>query len=269
MSVLSLTDIRVVRAGRSVLTDVALTVNAGETVGVVGISGAGKSTLMRVALGLQRPDAGEVRWGLINPYGTNASSVRRARRHLGAVFQQPAASLDPRSLLGESLAEPLRTHAPTMTRAERQSMVGQALTSVGLPAAYAGRLPAQLSGGEAQRAAIARALILRPAFVVLDEPTSALDASAAAGLLNLIGDLSRAVGTAFLIVSHDLAAVGQVARRLVVLDDGRVVEQGETDACYRMPRSSVLARMLAAIGGRPSEARADRHAQDGAPYTGQ
>jgi len=247
MSVLSLRSVGVQREARALLAEVSLDVAAGETVGLVGESGAGKSTLVRVALGLERPQSGTVRWGVDDPWALSAAARRAARARRGAVFQQPAASLNPRRMIGESIAEPLLTHVRALSAREGQDRVAAALAQVGLPGAFAARWPDALSGGEAQRVALARALILKPALVILDEPTSALDASAAASILNLMGELTRDAGTAFLIVSHDLAAVAYVARRCLVLEAGRLVADGETDALYASASTPSLSRLLNAL----------------------
>ena len=246
MSVLSLAAVSVQRGSRALLAEVSLDVAAGETVGLVGESGAGKSTLVRVALGLERPHSGTVRWGIDDPWALSTAARRAARARLGAVFQQPAASLNPRRLIGASIGEPLLAHARALSARERQDRVAAALAQVGLPGQFAARWPDALSGGEAQRVALARALILKPALVILDEPTSALDASAAASVLNLMGELTRESGTAFVIVSHDLAAVAYVARRCLVLEAGRLVADGETDALYASATPPALSRLLAA-----------------------
>jgi len=190
--------------------------------------------------------------GTGNPFFTTdtGAALRAARRRVAAVFQQPTSSLDPRRRVADSVGEPLVTHEPALSSVERTQRVAAALERVGLSPALGARRPHEISGGEAQRVALARALIAQPSLVVLDEPTSALDASAAAGVLNLIRDLAAARGVAFLIVSHDLAAVAHVAERVVVVDDGRVVETGPTAACFAAPSSAALARLLTASGGR-------------------
>jgi len=250
VSVLSLHGLTVRRGTKVLVEDVSFAVAAGETVGLIGRSGAGKSTLVRAALALDRPSGGRVRWGEIDPHGLSGAALRAARRRVAAVFQQPTSSLDPRRRVADSVGEPLVTHEPALSSVERTQRVAAALERVGLSPALGARRPHEISGGEAQRVALARALIAQPSLVVLDEPTSALDASAAAGVLNLIRDLAAARGVAFLIVSHDLAAVAHVAERVVVVDDGRVVETGPTAACFAAPSSAALARLLTASGGR-------------------
>ncbi len=246
MSALRVEGVTVWREGRCLLDRVSFAVGAGETVGLVGPSGAGKTTLLRVALALERPTEGALYWGDQQPWALRAAALRGARRHVGVVLQQPAASLDPRRTVFESVAEPLDTHAGPLRAAVRRARVLRALDRVGLAASLASRLPRAVSGGEAQRIAIARALIVEPSLVLMDEPTSALDPSAAASLLNLIADLCGQQTVAFLIVSHDLAAVGALARRLLVLDAGRLVADGPTDSLYAAPPCAALAAALAA-----------------------
>jgi ABC-type glutathione transport system ATPase component len=251
VSVLQLTDVTVRRGTKTLLDAVTFSVAGGETVALIGRSGAGKSTAVRIALALERPTAGEVRWGDVTPHRLSARALRLARRRVAAVFQQPTSSLDPRQSLSASVGEPLSVHEPGLSRADRQARIDAALERVGLSRALGLRRPNEISGGEAQRVALARALIAQPSLVVLDEPTSALDASAAAGVLNLIRELADERGVAFLIVSHDLAAVAHVAARVAVLEAGRLVESGPTAACFAAPASSALASLLAASAGGP------------------
>jgi ABC-type glutathione transport system ATPase component len=244
VSALALRHVRVQRGGHTLVDGVSLEVGVGETVGLIGRSGAGKSTLVRVALALEAPAAGQVGWGGVDPHALAPAALRRARRHVAAVFQQPATSLDPRRTVAHSVAEPLATHEGTLGETERTQRVLAALARVGLAPSIAARRPAQLSGGEAQRVAIARALICAPALVILDEPTSALDSASAAGVLGLIRTLARETAVSFLIVSHDLAALAATTQRIVVLDAGRVVESGPTAALYAAPRSAALGALL-------------------------
>lgn len=250
MSALALDGVTVRRGARTLLDAVSLTVGEGEAVGLVGASGAGKTTLVRVALALERPSAGRVRWGEMTPWGLSPPDLRAARARVAAVVQQPSASLDPRRSIGDSVAEPLLTHASNLDPRARADAVAAVLEEVGLSPGLAARRPTVLSGGEAQRVCVARALIARPSVILLDEPTSALDVSAAAGVLNLLRAIRRR-GTALLVVSHDLAALGAIAGRLVVLEAGRVVESGPLARCYAEPTSSALAAFLRA-GGTPT-----------------
>ena len=201
------------------LQQVSLTVRRGETVAVVGESGSGKSTLARLALGLDRPDAGSVRLG-------GVAWPHADRRQAQAVFQDPVASLDPLHMVGRIVAEPLHLLGRRVSRTERRALVAHALAEVDLPADAATRRPAAFSGGQRQRIALARALILRPALVVLDEALSALDSSTRADMVALLARLQAERGLAYLFISHDLPLVRAFADGVVVLREGRVVEQG-------------------------------------------
>lgn len=207
-----------------VLDRVSLDVQAGETVGIVGESGAGKSTLGRAVLGLVPVTAGTIRFG-------GQDITRRDRRdrialaaRLQVVFQDPNSSLNPARTVGSSLAEPLL--GQRTPRAEVAGKVTAMLERVGLPADAAGRYPRQFSGGQKQRIAIGRALIVSPRLVVCDEALSALDLSVQAQIINLLLELRRDLGLAYLFIGHDLAVIRHLAHRVVVLRQGRVVEQG-------------------------------------------
>jgi peptide/nickel transport system ATP-binding protein len=220
-------------APRAVLHDVSLRIAAGESVGLVGGSGSGKSTLARIVLGLERPDAGRV---LFEGQDVHALRVRDRRGRIQAVFQDPVGSLDPRMRAGAIVAEPLLMLRPHLSRAELHSRVGALLEAVALPADAAGRYPHAFSGGQRQRIAIARALATRPALVVADEPVSALDVSVQAQVLALIADLRTRFGMAWLFIGHDLRVVRAVADRVLVLHEGRVVEEGAADTVLSAPR---------------------------------
>lgn len=237
-----------VRFGRvRALDGVSFDVRPGDTVGLVGESGSGKSTAARVALGLVAPAAGSV-----SLFGTDLGRARgRARRALlsgvGVVLQDPVASLDARMSVAECVAEPLRVHRRGMTSAERRARVAEVLELVRLPQELANRGPRELSGGQRQRVSLARALVLRPRLLVADEPTSALDVSVQRTVLEVIAELQRELGFACLLVSHDLAVVQEFARRVVVLRDGRIEEQGPTMATLLHPGTEYTRRLIAAV----------------------
>jgi peptide/nickel transport system ATP-binding protein len=211
---------RAVRA----LDGVDFEVAAGETVAVVGESGCGKTTLARVILGLQPLTAGSATLA-----GRPVLGVRRGQAaDVGMVWQDPYASLDPRWTIGKSVAEPARLLG-------RELDLAALLRDVGLDETFASRYPHQLSGGQRQRAAIARAIALRPGLVICDEPTAALDLSVQAQVLNLLVDLKRTVGSAFLFISHDLGTVRFLAERVVVMYLGKVVEQGRPADIFDRP----------------------------------
>ena len=224
------------------LDGVSLTVQPGERVGLVGASGSGKSTLLRALLGLEPLQGGEVRLA-----GQAFTGRERAlRRQVQIVFQDPAGSLDPRWRAWELVAEPLALLDPVPERAEQRRRAEAWLARVGLDAGMAERFPHQFSGGQRQRLAIARALIVEPALLVLDEAVSALDVSVRGQILTLLDDLCSAQGTALLFVTHDLGVVRAATDRLYVMDAGRLIESGPTDAVFRAPREAVTAALLAA-----------------------
>ncbi|MFB6935592.1 dipeptide ABC transporter ATP-binding protein [Streptomyces chartreusis] len=245
--VVRLSDVSV-RFGRvRALDGVSFDVRPGDTVGLVGESGSGKSTAARVALGLVAPASGSV-----SLFGTDLGRARgRARRALlsgvGVVLQDPVASLDARMSVAECVAEPLRVHRRGMTSAERRARVAEVLELVRLPEELANRGPRELSGGQRQRVSLARALVLRPRLLVADEPTSALDVSVQRTVLEVIAELQRELGFACLLVSHDLAVVQEFARRVVVLRDGRIEEQGPTMATLLHPGTEYTRRLIAAV----------------------
>jgi peptide/nickel transport system ATP-binding protein len=210
------------------LDEVGFRVQPGETVGVIGESGAGKTSLLRVVLGLQRPDRGTVLLGGIDVHRARGDALRDIRRGMQAVFQDPAGSFDPRQRIETIVAEPLHLLPIRPDPAARRATVEAVLAQVGLGPAAADRYPHQFSGGQRQRIGIARALILDPPLVVLDEAVSALDVSVRADILDLLRRLSAERGLAFLFVSHDLGVMRAIADRLIVMKDGRIVEQGTT-----------------------------------------
>jgi peptide/nickel transport system ATP-binding protein len=222
---------------------VDLAIRAGETVAVVGGSGSGKTTLGRAMLRLLPLAAGEVRF-----LGRDVTSALDRDFRLGSqlVFQDPYSSLDPRMRIGDVVGEPLR-HTK-LSAAERTSRVAEMLDEVGL-SGLAQRWPHELSGGQRQRVAIARAIIRGPAFVVADEPVSALDMTIQAQVLKLFGRLQAQYGFACLFISHDLAAVEQIADRVVVMQGGRIVEQGERDDVFDRPQQDYTKALLAAAPG--------------------
>ncbi len=218
------------------IDDISFTVAAGETLGIVGESGAGKTSLLRTILGLDRPDGGSVTLDGADIFTLSRRDLRDHRRKIQAVFQDPAASLDPRQRVETIVAEPLYLLAEPISPSDQRARVEAILERVGLAPADADRLPHQFSGGQRQRIAIARALILKPKLVVLDEAVSALDVSIRADILDLLASLGREFGIAYLFVSHDLSVMRAVTDRLLVLQNGRIVEQGPTAELLASPR---------------------------------
>lgn len=226
---------------------VSLQIVPGETFAVVGESGCGKTTLARMLLRLIEPDSGKIFFAGRDLTAVGSAELRAARRQLQMVFQDPYASLNPRMRVGEIVAEPLAIHEPQLTRGERVHRALAMLQRVGLNAEFAGRYPHEFSGGQRQRIGIARALILRPKLVVADEPVSALDVSVAAQVLVLLQELQREFGLTYLLISHSLPVIAQVATRIAVMRGGKFVELGKTEQVLRHPQHPYTQELLAAV----------------------
>jgi peptide/nickel transport system ATP-binding protein len=225
---------------------VSFTVAPGETLGLVGESGSGKSTIARTVLGLHRPSGGRIRFEGEDLLALRARELRRRRRHLQIVFQDPATSLNPRMKVGSIVAEPLIVHGLAASRREAAARARDLLELCGMPADTADRFPHAFSGGQQQRIAIARALALEPKLVVADEPTSALDVSIQAQIVNLMADLQERLGLSYLLISHDLAVVRELADRVAVLYAGRLFELAPADDLYADPNNPYTRALLGA-----------------------
>jgi len=225
---------------------VTFSVGAGETLALVGESGSGKSTVGRLVLRLIEPTAGGVRFDGSDIFSLRPPALRAFRRHAQLVFQDPYGSLNPRMTVGDMLAEPLALHA-VVPPARRRERIAELLDMVGLDPRFARRYPHEFSGGQRQRIAIARALAVEPKLIVCDEPVSSLDVSIRAQVLNLLRDLQRRLGLAYLFISHDLAVVKHIADRVAVMNFGRIVETAQAQALFAAPRHPYSRALLSAI----------------------
>jgi peptide/nickel transport system ATP-binding protein len=224
---------------------VDLAICRGDTLGLVGESGSGKSTLGRTLVGLQSPSAGDVRFEGDPVAGATGSKLVRLRRQRQIVFQDPAGALNPRMTLGDTIVEHLRVQG--WSRAEARARLLEVLEQSGLSAAFSGLYPHEVSGGQRQRAVIARAISTDPAFIVADEPVSALDVSTRAQIMNLLRDLQKRSSLTMLFISHDLSVVAHMCREVAVMYLGKLVERAPRESLFRAPLHPYTAALLSAI----------------------
>ena len=226
--------------------DVSLDIHAGETLGLVGESGSGKSTLGRLLLRLIEPTSGSIGFEGRDLLAAGPGEMRRLRRDMQIIFQDPFASLDPRFRIEDIIAEPLLIHENRNSKAGIRSRVVELLRAVGLDESILQRFPHEFSGGQRQRIGIARALALRPKFIVADEPVSALDVSVGAQIVNLLAQLQRDFGLTYLFVSHSMPVVRYLSTRIAVMYRGKIVEIGSTEQITERPQHPYTRSLLEA-----------------------
>ncbi len=242
---------------------IGFTVNRGETLGLVGESGSGKSTACRAVLQLIKPTSGSVRFEGREIAGLGRRAMRPLRREMQMIFQDPYASLNPRKRIGQIVGDPLRRQG-VAKGSELRRQVQELLERVGLGAEHYNRFPHEFSGGQRQRIGIARALALKPKLVICDEPVSALDVSIQAQIVNLLDDLQDELGLAYLFVAHDIGVVRHISDRIAVMNQGRIVEQGDADQVCERPRDAYTKKLLAAVPiPDPRESRERRRVSSG------
>jgi ABC-type oligopeptide transport system ATPase subunit len=226
---------------------VSFTIDSGETLGLVGESGCGKTTVGRTLLRLIPATGGSVTFEGRDVFAAHGSELQKLRRNMQIVFQDPAGSLNPRMRIASIVGEPLVIHGMVTDKAELRERVENLLERCGMPRAAADRYPHEFSGGQRQRIGIARALALEPKFIVCDEPTSALDVSIQAQIINLLSDLQSEFGLSYLFISHDMAVIQHVCKRIAVMYKGKIVEEGTREEIIGNPQHKYTQSLLSAV----------------------
>jgi peptide/nickel transport system ATP-binding protein/oligopeptide transport system ATP-binding protein len=229
------------------LSDVSLEVAPGQTFGLVGESGSGKSTLVRCVVRLEQPDGGQILYEDIDALRAGGADLRRFRREVQMVFQDPYASLNPRMTVEQLVEEGMLVHQLERSAAGRRERVAELLTMVGLDPSDMRRYPRSFSGGQRQRIAIARALAVRPRLLICDEPVSALDVSVQAQVINVLADMRTSLGLTMLFIGHNLAVIRHLCQWVAVIREGHIVEQAPTEQLFRAPQHPYTRALLEAV----------------------
>jgi len=226
---------------------VSFELKSGETLGIVGESGCGKSTLARAIISMVPTETGRVLWFGKDLLALQKTEMRKHRKEIQMIFQDPLASLNPRMTIGEIIAEPLKTHYPKTSKANIKSRVEDVMNKVGLLENLINRYPHEFSGGQCQRIGIARALILKPKLIICDEPVSALDVSIQAQVINLLMDLQKEMDLTLIFIAHDLSIVKHISTKIMVLYMGNMVELAKSEDIYNHPRHPYTQALISAV----------------------